>query len=81
MLQKLRATHPLRFYLPSETEIRQAITTLMAKEKAVKDITLKTRQNSMHPYYLQSIIIMYSDDPKIMPKNAWALFIAQHRPP
>jgi hypothetical protein len=24
---------------------------------------------------------MYNDDPKIMPKNAWALFIAQHPPP
>jgi hypothetical protein len=81
MLQKLRATHPQRFDLPSETEIRQAITTLMAKEKSGKDVTLKTRQNSMHPYYLRSIIIMYNDDPKIMPKNAWALFIAQHPPP
>jgi hypothetical protein len=50
----------------------------MAKEKAGKDVTLKTHQNSMHPYYLQSIIIMYNDDPKIMPKNAWAFFIAQH---
>jgi hypothetical protein len=81
MLQKLRATHPQRFDLPSETEIHQAITTLMAKEKSGKDVTLKTRQNSMHPYYLRSVIIMHNDAPTIMPKNAWALFIAQHPPP
>jgi hypothetical protein len=81
MLQKLRATHPQRFDLPLETKIRQAITTLMAKEKAGKDVTLKTRQNSMHPYYLRSIIIMYNADSKVMPKKAWALFIAQHSPP
>jgi hypothetical protein len=42
MLEKLKLQYPGRFDLPSETEIRQAITTLMVKQKKGQQTTLTT---------------------------------------
>ena len=81
MLEKLKQQYPDRFDLPSETEIRQAITTLMAKQKKGQQTTLTTTRGMQMPCLATVIRIFNESNGTIKPPAAWTTFQQIHPPP
>ena len=81
MLEKLKQQYPERLDLPSETEIRQAITTLMAKQKKGQQTTLTTTRGIQMPYLATVIRIFNESNGTIKPAAAWTAFQQIHPPP
>jgi hypothetical protein len=80
-LEKLKQQYPDRLDLPSETEIRQAITTLMAKQKKGQQITIITIWGIQMPYLATVIRIFNESNGTIKPAAAWTAFQQIHSPP
>ena len=81
MLEKLKQKYPDRLDLPSETEIRQAITTLVAKQKKGQQATLNSTRGIMMPYLATVIRIFNDSNGTIKPAAAWTAFQQIHPPP
>ena len=76
MLECLRRTYPGRLDLPSETEIRQRITSLVAKYKKHGTIDLKKR-GIQEPFKGIISVIVADSQYKIKPKEALAAFVVK----
>ncbi len=81
MLEKLKQKYPDRLDLPSETEIRQAITTLMAKQKKGQQAMLSTTRGIMIPYLATVIGVFNDSNGTIKLAAAWTAFQQIHAPP
>lgn len=77
MLAELRRRYPLRLDLPSESEIRACISTLMAKQKKGQDTVLTSKRGIPEPY-LSSVLEIFQDTPDIAPRVSWKKFQALH---
>ena len=79
MLAELRRRYPARLDLPSESEIRQCISTLMGKQKRGQDTVLVANRGISQPY-LSSVIEIFEECPDIAPAAAWKQFQQLHPP-
>jgi hypothetical protein len=81
MLEKLRQKYPGRLDLPPESEIRQAITTLLSKQKRGGRMTLSSNRGIAEPFYSTVISIFNESDGQVKPAEAWKLFQEKHPSP
>jgi hypothetical protein len=81
MLEKLKQKYPDRLDLPSETEIRQLITTLIAKQKKGQQATQTTTRGITMPYLATVIRIFNESNGTIKPAAAWTAFQQIHPTP
>ena len=58
ILEKIKWAYPHRLDLPSETEIRQAISTLMSKMNSGKDPNLSSSRGIAMPY-LETVVSIF----------------------
>jgi hypothetical protein len=73
--------YPDRLDLPSETEIRQSITTLIAKQKKGQQATQTTTRGITMPYLATVIRIFNESNGTIKPAAAWTAFQQIHPTP
>ena len=78
MLEHIRRKNPGRLDLPSENEIRQAITTLVAKAKKGKVISLTSNRGIAQPYLGTIISIFRQCEGKMRPKDFYNEFLQVH---
>ena len=81
MLERIKRQNPGRLDLPSETEIRQAISALMAKMKSGKAITLSNSRGIAMPYLATVVRIFVEREGNVTPRDAWRIFQENHPPP
>ena len=81
MVEVIKRKNPGRLDLPSETEIRQAISVLMAKMKRGKDITLYNSRGIVMPYLATVVRIFVEHEGNITPRDTWRIFQENHPPP
>ena len=79
MLAELTRRYPHRLDLPSESEIRQCISTLMAKQKKGHATELNPNRGVAQPF-LASLISIFEENADIKPKEAWRQFQELHPP-
>ena len=70
MLERIKRQNPGRLDLPSETEIRQAISALMAKMKSGKAITLSNLRGIAMPYLATVVRIFVEREGNVTPRDA-----------
>lgn len=81
MLEALKRKHPGRLDLPSETEIRQAITMLMDKNKKGQTLSLVRKTGIAEPYRSTVMQIFVESQSTIKPADAWQKFQLKHSQP
>ncbi len=81
MLEKLKQQYTDRLNLPSETEIRQTITTLAAKQKKGQQAALSTARGIILLYVATVIRIFNDSNRTIKPAAGWTIFQQIHPPP
>ena len=64
--------------LPSETEIRQAISTLAAQQKKGQIPSLSTKQRGIAEPYASTIIEIAETHSNFKPEEAWNFFLQKH---
>lgn len=79
MLVELRRKYPGRLDLPSETEVRSVISTLMSKKKRGK-ATITTSTRGIPEHYKETVLDIFRGDPSIVPRQAWEIFLQRHPP-
>ena len=77
MWSALECKYPNHLDLPSETEILQAITTLMVKQQQGKSIVLHMSRGIQYPY-LDEVLRIYDNNPNITPAASWNLFVTKY---
>ena len=70
MLEKLRQKYPGRLDLPPESEIRQAITTLLSKQKRGGLLTLCSNRGIAEPFHSTVVRIFHESDGQVKPAEA-----------
>jgi len=73
MLAELKRRYPSRLDLPSESEIRQCISTLVAKQKKGQETDLHANRGVPQPF-LTSLTSIFEENPNIRPRDAWKRF-------
>ena len=81
MLERIKREYPGRLDIPCETEIRQAISALMAKMRSGKEITLSNSRGIAMPYLATIVRIFVEHDGNVTPRDAWRIFQEKHPPP
>ena len=79
MLAELKRRYPHRLDLPSESEIRQCISTLMAKQKKGQETDLNANRGVPQPF-LTSLISIFEENSNIRPRDAWKPFQEMNPP-
>ena len=83
ILAELRRKYPTRLDLPSESEIRACISTLVAKEKKKKQQGQGAgvvQSRGIAEPFLSSVIAIVDEFPTIVPAAAWQKFLVRHPP-
>ena len=76
MVSELKRRHPTRLDLPSESEVRQCVSSLVAKQKKGQSATFQTNRGIASPY-LETILHIFEQDKTIAPRIAWQKFIVE----
>ena len=73
-LEKLRQKYPSRLDLSPGSEIRQAITTLLSKQKTGGRMTFSFNRGIVKSFYSTVVAIFNESDGQVKPAEAWKHF-------
>ena len=77
MLSELTRRHPTRLDLPSESEMRQCVSALIAKQKKLLTTRFNRSRGIAQPY-LNTILNVFEENQSIDPRLAWQIFQERH---
>ena len=77
MLSELVRRHPTRLDLPSESEIRQHTSSLVAKQKKRQSTSYQSSRGIME-LYLETALEIFERNKQIAPRIAWQEFVQTH---
>jgi len=78
MLMELRRKYPGRLDMPSETEIRSVISSLMAKQKKGQSTDVIVSNRGIAEPYFETVLQIFRENVEI---KAWQIFQEKHPPP
>ena len=78
MASVLKKRYPGRFDLPSENEIRQAMSTLSGKQRKGEDPTLISNRRAIKEPCLSTIQDIVEKNPEVKPAEARTMFQEKH---
>ena len=81
MRERIKRQNPDQLDLPSETEIQQAISSLIVKMKSGKEITLSNSRGIAMPYLATIVRIFVERKGNVTLRNAWHILQEKHPPP
>ena len=77
-LSELVRKYPTRLDLPSESEIRQLISSLVAKQKKGLSTDYTGRKTGIQKPFIDTIIEIFENNKNIAPRIAWQKFIIEY---